>query len=313
MRMTPLVSVIVPAWNAAAFIQYAVRSALDQTLQDIEVLVVDDASRDDTRATALAAAHGDPRLRVLALESNAGPAAARNAGLAAARGAYVAILDADDRMRPTRLATMLERMRALEADLAFDNLWRCPEPDSLARAEPLLAPMSEPERLSLAGWVRGNRLRGSNRLLGFLKPMARRAFLLEQGLGYDPTLRIAEDYQFVAEALARGARAWLLPEADYFYWQRGDSLSKRPRAADLAAMLGADAQFQARWRDRLSRAEADALRARRTGIERLSTYLTVRERLLARDPAAAARALLGRPTAALFVWGAVRHRLGLRA
>ncbi len=98
---TPVVSVIVPAYNAEAWIARAVDSALDQTFRDLEVIVCDDGSTDGTGR--LLEAYRDPRLRVLRHE-NRGRGAARNAAMAAARGRYLALLDADDWWLPEKLA-----------------------------------------------------------------------------------------------------------------------------------------------------------------------------------------------------------------
>jgi glycosyltransferase involved in cell wall biosynthesis len=90
----PVVSVVVPAYNASRYILQAVHSVLDQSLAELELLVVDDGSTDDTREVL--ARVSDPRLRVLS-RANGGPACARNQGCRAARaGRYVAFLDADD-------------------------------------------------------------------------------------------------------------------------------------------------------------------------------------------------------------------------
>ncbi len=97
----PAVSVVMAAHDAAATIGAAIASCLAQTFTDFELLVIDDASRDDT--ARIAASYDDPRVRLIRLASNVGAGAARNRGLQAARGALVAILDADDVSYPTRL------------------------------------------------------------------------------------------------------------------------------------------------------------------------------------------------------------------
>ena len=80
----PTVSVLIAAYNASRFLRRAVQSALAQTLAPLEVLIVDDASTDDTRVVANALAAEDSRVRILTLPVNSGPAAARNVGLNAA-------------------------------------------------------------------------------------------------------------------------------------------------------------------------------------------------------------------------------------
>lgn len=95
-----LVSVIIPAWNAAHCLGACLESVRAQTLRDWEAIVVDDGSTDDTHAVAMAT--GDARVRVVQ-QPNAGQGAARNHGLKLARGRFVAFLDADDEWRPAFL------------------------------------------------------------------------------------------------------------------------------------------------------------------------------------------------------------------
>ena len=104
----PEVSVIVPTYNRAHTLGDSLRSLLGQEGVDLEVIVVDDGSTDDT--PALVAAIGDPRLRVLT-GTHAGIAAARNRGLAAARAPYVAFHDSDDLALPNRLAVPVGYLR----------------------------------------------------------------------------------------------------------------------------------------------------------------------------------------------------------
>lgn len=98
------VSVIIPTYNRAALVTEAVASVLAQTRPDFELLVVDDASTDDT-ATALAPYAA--RIRLLRRESRGGVSAARNTGIAAARGEWLTFLDSDDLWLPEKLARQL--------------------------------------------------------------------------------------------------------------------------------------------------------------------------------------------------------------
>ncbi len=95
------VSVVIPAYNVAAFIEDAVNSVLRQTFEDFELIIVDDGSTDDT--AAICKACSDPRVRLVA-QANRGLAGARNTGIRAAKGEFVAFLDADDLWHPTKLA-----------------------------------------------------------------------------------------------------------------------------------------------------------------------------------------------------------------
>ena len=109
--MSPLVSVVVPAFNAASTIEETLRSALQQSLKEIEVIVVDDGSTDETAAIVEAMAASDPRLRLLR-QANSGVAAARNTAIAAAAGTYIAPLDADDLWYADKLKAQVARVQA---------------------------------------------------------------------------------------------------------------------------------------------------------------------------------------------------------
>src|SRR5947209_20612745 len=102
---TPLVSVVMPVHNAAAFVGEAIRSVLAQTVGDFELLLVDDASSDGS-AGIIAEFH-DPRLRCRRSEVPLNAAGARNLALGEARGEFVAFLDADDLARRERFEIQL--------------------------------------------------------------------------------------------------------------------------------------------------------------------------------------------------------------
>jgi teichuronic acid biosynthesis glycosyltransferase TuaG len=104
----PLVSVVVPSFNAAPFLESTLRSVLDQTHRNLEVIVVDDASTDGSADLVARIAETDPRVKLVCRTSNAGsPAAPRNQGVDAARGDWVAFLDADDLWHPRKLEIQL--------------------------------------------------------------------------------------------------------------------------------------------------------------------------------------------------------------
>ena len=98
----PLISVVMPTYNGAAFVAETLASVFAQTMTDFEIVVVDDASQDTT--LALLRSIDDPRLVVIASPTNGGPIAARNKAFAAARGRYIVGLDQDDLCHPTRFA-----------------------------------------------------------------------------------------------------------------------------------------------------------------------------------------------------------------
>jgi glycosyltransferase involved in cell wall biosynthesis len=118
--MKPSVSVIIPAYNAEAFIGETLESVQNQTFRNIEILVIDDGSTDATAGIAGRFAEGDGRFRVIA-KPNGGVGSARNRGLAEARGEFVAFLDADDLWHPEKLAAQFDAL-ARSGDAAAFSL-----------------------------------------------------------------------------------------------------------------------------------------------------------------------------------------------
>ena len=102
------VSVVIPTFNRAALVERAVHSVLTQTYSDIEVLIVDDGSTDNTGAVLRSLAHEDSRIRYLHHERNQGAQPARNTGCLAANGEYIAFLDSGNEWLPDKLRLQME-------------------------------------------------------------------------------------------------------------------------------------------------------------------------------------------------------------
>jgi glycosyltransferase involved in cell wall biosynthesis len=130
----PRVNIVIPAYNAEAFIADTVRSALDQTFPDLQVTVIDDGSKD---ATAAHAALDDARVRVISQE-NRGMSRSRNRGMAEVDSEFVALLDADDLWHPEKLRLQLQALQARpDHDFcysAFDVWHGEPRPDYFKQA-----------------------------------------------------------------------------------------------------------------------------------------------------------------------------------
>ena len=237
------VTVVIAAWRAAGTIGRAVASALAQC-ETAEVVVVDDASGDNgaTIEAARAADDGSGRLQTIALETNGGPARARNAAIAASRAPWIAVLDSDDFMAPGRLAALLALAHEGH-DLIADDLMQTPEGQPASAGQPLwFRGDRTPLDVSFGFFIETNISKASRhrRELGFLKPLMRRSFLERNGIAYDETMRLGEDYDLYARALSFGARMRLIPWAGYVSVMRGNSLSALHSRADLAALEAAD-------------------------------------------------------------------------
>jgi len=119
---TPLVSVVIPAWNAHDTLERTLRSAAAQTYSNFEIVIVDDGSTDATAEIAQRFCADHANVRLLQ-QANAGVAAARNLGIAQARGEWVAPLDADDLWHPTKLARQVAAALAAPERPGFVYCW----------------------------------------------------------------------------------------------------------------------------------------------------------------------------------------------
>lgn len=115
-RREPLFSVVIPTYNRTAMLVRAVASVRRQALEDFEVIVVDDGSREPQ--AGLTSLH-DPRIRLLRTSANSGAAAARNVGIAAARGRYISFLDDDDEYLPSFLDATWRRWMGASPDVGM--------------------------------------------------------------------------------------------------------------------------------------------------------------------------------------------------
>lgn len=232
------ICIVVASRNAGRTIGRAVVSALAEP-EVGEVIVVDDASQDDTATAAQAADDGTGRLSIIRLDINGGPAAARNLAIARSSAPLIGILDADDFLVPGRFAAMLA---TADWDLVADNVMFVTEGAAMTPREVVPRFMAEPAYLRLADFIEGNisRAHAHRSELGFLKPVIRRAFLDQHGLRYDEALRLGEDYELYVRALARGARFQVIKSCGYGAVVRPDSLSGRHSTLDLERLADAD-------------------------------------------------------------------------
>ena len=184
----PLVSVIVPCYNAAEFLEEALRSVLAQSYSEVEVLVVDDGSTDNSAEIAR-------RFPVRYIrQENRGLSEARNTGIRESKGSYLVFLDADDRLKPRAIETGLAAL-APRPDCALtvgDHVFIAPDSSYLADSVKERHLHSHYEAL-----LRSNFIEMISSVL------FRRSIFDEVG-GFDATLRVAEDY----ELYLRIARGW---------------------------------------------------------------------------------------------------------
>lgn len=228
------VSIIVPAYNAAGTIESAIRSALEQEYGNLELIVCDDASTDDTWARLIAM--DDKRLLLLRNEHNLGPGATRERALAAATGRWVAFLDADDQWAPQRLETLTQAAGEDPNIVVFDDIMECVSrtdgliPWRRQRGERAFAARGRICDVPASAWAASPRL--------LIKPLVARA-LLEQTAVRQCKRPYGEDSEYVFRLLAAGAALRYVPRPLYLYRVMESSISSsRTRHMHMLDMLG---------------------------------------------------------------------------
>jgi succinoglycan biosynthesis protein ExoO len=277
----PRVSVITANYNGARHLAAAVRSVLAQSLTDLELIVADDCSTDDSLAVIAEAAAGDPRVLILPHDRNTGPGAARNRALAAARGRWIAVFDGDDLMHPDRLRRLTARGEDDRADIVVDNLTLFSD-EAAGEGRPFLsgAAYAQPRWIDLGDFIAAGRLYSRRPELGYLKPLFRASAL--QGVRYREDLRIGEDYNLLLRLLLGGARMRLEPQALYRYRKHDASTSSVLKPEHVRQMIDGDlgvAEAMAGQPARIRRLQ----RARLRSLERALVYDRAVQALKRRD------------------------------
>ena len=204
--MNPTVSVIIPSFNRGYCIAACLRSVLAQSFGDFEIIVVDDASGDDTQAQVASVI--DPRIHYLAHDKNQGGAVARNTGIAIARGEFIAFLDSDDHWLPDKLEKQIVSLQRLGAQWGLSYTWlACVDDDGK-------------ETLRIHSEIDGQcfeEMLVSNFIGSFSNVVVRKSLLIEAG-ALDVAFRSCQDWDLFIR-LTRRASVHCLREYSVRYLQ----------------------------------------------------------------------------------------------
>lgn len=202
----PLVSVVVPTYKRAAKLGPVLRSVLEQTLADFEVVVVDDASGDGTEEVVRAV--GDDRIRLVTHETNLGGNAARRTGIEHSRGRWIAFLDSDDTWMPTKLEKQLALLAERGPEYGLCATWyvvETPAGEVVRHQEFTIDGLAVPDLLA------ENVLGGYSSILVSADALARYG-------GPDPVLRACQDWDLYLR-LNRHVAVCVVPEHLVSYCQ----------------------------------------------------------------------------------------------
>jgi succinoglycan biosynthesis protein ExoO len=315
----PEVSIITATLNGANSIGKAIETAQDQTVRDIEIVVVDDGSTDGTLDLVTAMAAKDTRIKCVHLPQNLGIGGARNVALVHATGEWVAILDDDDRYEPNRLEVLLKAARDTKADLVADNLKNYDHALQRVIFQTNFGRKNQVALLTAKTFFDGDNPM-QRHLMGGIKPLIRRKFLTDRNIVYVRTLPVSEDFQFVAEALLQGARAYIVPGAYYIFANRFSpstrkiSPSSRSNATDVFDLLvrGCNDLLQ-KYGSTMDPETRRSLLYRRWILERAVMYKDMRAALRRGQLFKATRLVIAQPVILLLIGNIVMGVLAANA
>ncbi len=215
--MRPLVSVVVPVYNAGPWVRDCLLSVLAQTISSIEVLVVLDAPTDGSAEVVADVAATDPRVTVLENAVNVGLATSRNVGLARGTADYVAFVDADDLVDPRMYEEMVGLAQDADADVVSCGFHRVAEGGNVLTTHP--APFPAGVVLEHDDMVSALAQGHATRALWFSwRHVFRRSLLETNGLRFDEGLRTGEDMPFNLEVLLH-ARRWVGTDMPFYSYR----------------------------------------------------------------------------------------------
>jgi len=232
----PGVSVILPMYNAQRYIETCVRSVLNQTFGDFELICVDDCSSDETLKIVIALAQQDRRIKIVRHQKNSGAARApRNTGIRMSRGKYIAFLDSDDMYTPTALAELVAAAEKFQADVVHTEQVLFPENQTIdVTPETKFTTFSKEK----GGFCKEAFLETDNlaervqmfykgRFFGWVhNKLYRRDFIMERNLHFDKLLT-SEDIVFYFKVICTAPRIVRVPNIIYIYRHNPNSITRK--------------------------------------------------------------------------------------
>lgn len=205
-----LVSVIMPTYNAGKYLAGSIDSILGQTYQNLELLITDDCSDDNTRQILKDYAQKDQRVKVAYLKENSGPAIARNRSIERARGRYIAFCDCDDRWMPEKLEKQIAHMTRKDCALSSSSYLICDDDNQVTGIS------VSPKYLTLSMMKRDNKI-GCLTAIYDIKRLGHKFYM--------PAIRKRQDWALFLNILKDCQICFCLTEPLAYYRQHNNSVS----------------------------------------------------------------------------------------
>ncbi|PWD97764.1 glycosyltransferase family 2 protein [Marinilabilia rubra] len=210
-----MISIVIPYYNNAKHIDRTIKSVSAQSLQDFEVLIINDASPDWHKALPVIEAYNDERIKIISHEENKNGAAARNTGIKAAKGDYIAFLDADDEWLPNHLESALTTLKAKKSNLCYCQAIVLSKKGTSVMPTNGIKPN---QRISDYLFVEGSVM--------FTPTLVVKSSLVRQVL-FNDKLRRHQDYDFLLRCEAQGIKTSFVDKPNVVvHWENNNPKSK---------------------------------------------------------------------------------------
>lgn len=231
--MNPLVSIIVPVYNVGIYLEDALNSLSEQTYDNLEFILIDDGSEDESGEICDGFSKSDSRFKVYHKENN-GVSSARNIGIEKALGKYVMFLDADDKLEKNAVERLIGVIQNENVDVVvFEYSVDFPDGSTTQNLHPELS-----GKMSIHDAIKYS-IMPTNR---FLWSKIYKADIVKN-IRFDTTLHLGEDTVFACNAMIQGEKAFFLSEALYHYVQSDASATRKP-FFDVRMLSGKEAYWQ---------------------------------------------------------------------
>ena len=305
-------TIVIPNHDSCATLARALQSALAQTMREIEVIVVDDASTDTSWPYIAEFLAQDSRLRGIRNKRNLGKPAIMNRALEIARGRWLAVLDADDWYAPDRLAALIALAENRRADLVADNqyLYDSGVAEIVGPAWPIA---NSNWAMTFDDFLTASDAYESFNL-GMLKPVIRTDFARAKSLAYEEDARQGEDFFYLLQFYLSGGTAVVADQPYYYYTQPFGTRSRRWANAgrqryDYRTAYDINRRCVEAWSGTFTRAQAAQLKRRGNRLISLEQYHQIKECLARRNLVGALGRVASAPRTLECAWRRIRSRL----
>jgi len=227
------ISIIIPVLNAQAFLSRSIESALGQSYQNIELILVDDGSTDHSQSLCSKYAAGDSRIKLIS-QQNKGPAAARNSGLRQAKGDFVFFLDADDFIQKKTIEILVDQQKQCQSELIMSNFNKQITTGQVRTQKISFSPNDQPfkgqhqvlSKPEVVSYLRHFLKHPSNHLISYCWGRLYKLSIIKENSIFAPEgMRLFEDFIFNLKYLNYSKKPVLVNQPLYNYCMNNNRIS----------------------------------------------------------------------------------------